>query len=117
MRPEDDERQVPGDESPEEASEAPDTPPPATWAGRKRAEGESAEEEPFDEETGFTDAFDAVGRDLDDEFSELDADQRPERPAGEDEEIEVDDIEAALEPHPVEEAEADEAGGAGEAGS
>ena len=42
MRPEDETPDVPAGDDPGEAGE-PEAPPPATWAGRRRAEGDEAE--------------------------------------------------------------------------
>ncbi len=137
MRPEDDKRD---DEQPEEGAEAPagdqagehQVPPPATYAGRKRAEGgegtpdepaAEAEEPPAEPEepaaeggeapgdlrAGFTEEFDEIERDLDAELAGLSEPPptEPELPAAE-AKPEAEDDAQELEPEEPEPAEVEE---------
>ncbi len=78
----DDER--PDDEAPESANppgadsdDAEPGPPPATWAGRQRAEGEPEPESDADA-SGLTDEFAGIEAEISAEFDELGTDEQPE---------------------------------------
>ena len=66
MSPDERDRQAPEDE-------APAAPPPATWAGRKRAGAEADDEQgpPEDPRAGLTEEFDEVGGELEEELEHL----------------------------------------------
>jgi LCP family protein required for cell wall assembly len=100
LRPEDETPDVPdadGSGADDHAGEH-ELPPPSTWAGRKRAEGE--------DESGLTEEFDQIERELDQELEGIAEDD--EQASAEDEEAEEALDEAEQEELTLDEAEAEE---------
>ena len=83
MRPDDESPETrEGDETAADQAGEHEVPPPATWAGRKRA---AADDAPDGDGSGYTEEFDQIERELDDELSEdessEDAQAAPDEPA------------------------------------
>ena len=60
-------------------------PPPATWAGRQRAQGEAAEAAGDEPQTGMTEEFEGIEAELSAEFGGIGTDEDAEPSAGENE--------------------------------
>jgi LCP family protein required for cell wall assembly len=93
VRPEDETPDVPdADESGAEDHAAEHEVPPATWAGRQRAEGEAeADVKDGDEdESGLTEEFDQIERELDEELEGIA--EGDEKASGDDEEPDEEDL-------------------------
>ncbi|MDQ3571623.1 MAG: LCP family protein [Actinomycetota bacterium] len=71
------------DEPRDEADQEEPGPPPATWAGRQRAEGEPVEPAPSEHETGITEDFEGIEAELSAEFDRIGTEEHAEHPAGE----------------------------------
>jgi polyisoprenyl-teichoic acid--peptidoglycan teichoic acid transferase len=106
LRPDDETPEVPDADEPTADDRAGEHElPPATWAGRQRAEGEGADQPKADDEpkaedeSGLTDEFDQIERELDEELEDIseddgdDGDDEDEPDEDNDEELTLEDEE------------------------
>jgi LCP family protein required for cell wall assembly len=107
MRPEDETPDLPPDDGAGDAGD-PEAPPPATWAGRRRAEGEEPETEADadpespgeDVRAGYTEEYDEIERELDEELRDIEGEEPEdeEPPVGESDEAPEEPDDAPDEP-------------------